>query len=106
MHVRRGKKFVHWSAAAYICAYMRDKMSLSVWLLDLLQMVYCLLPNPMAVSLILSENSCGLYILRPSIRIGCRMFWKSSGLRFLNSSHSVISMAQSASLRHALGVGA
>lgn len=68
--------------------------------------VYCWLPSPIPVSLILSENSCGLYILRPSIRIGCRMFWKSSGLSFLNSSHSVTSMAQSASLRHSLGVGA
>jgi len=56
---------------------------LSIGLLDLLEMVYCLLPSPMAVSSIFSENSCGLYILRPSIRIGCRMFWKSSGLRFL-----------------------
>ena len=48
-------------------------------------------------------NVSGSYSLLPSMSIGCFMFFvKSVGVSFLNSVHSVTSMAASAFLRHAI----
>jgi len=48
---------------------------------DLQEICYC--PSPMALNLSFWLNCFGLYILLPSIRIGCLIFWmKSSSVSF------------------------
>ena len=61
----------------------------------------------MALNFIFWLKVFGLWILLPSMSMGCFMFsMNCSGVSFLNSSHSVTIMQQSAFLRHSIAVEA